>query len=44
MSYEIQGIKGADEFKNAIINHDLSKVSEKLFHTLTIDYSDRHPQ
>ena len=44
MSYEIQGIKGADEFKNAIINKDLSKVSEKLFHTLTIDYSDRHPQ
>jgi hypothetical protein len=44
MSYEIQGIKGADEFKNAIINQDLSKVSEKLFHTLTIDYSDRHPQ
>ena len=44
MSYEIQGVKGADEFKNAIINKDLSKVSEKLFHTLTIDYSDRHPQ
>ena len=41
-SYEITGIKGADEFKNAIINMDLSKVSETLFHTLTINYSDRN--
>ena len=41
-SYEIEGIKGADEFKNALINHDLDKVSESLFHTLTINYSDRN--
>ena len=41
-SYEINGIKGADEFKNAVINYDLDKVSEKLFHTLTINYSDRN--
>ena len=40
-SYEITGIKGADEFKNALINHDLDKVSETLFHTLVINYSDR---
>ena len=40
-SYEITGIKGADEFKNAVINHDLDKVSETLFHTLVINYSDR---
>ena len=43
-SYEIQGIKGSDEFKNAVINYDLSKVSEDNFHTLVINYSDRHPQ
>ena len=41
-SYEIEGIKGADEFKNALINHDLDKVSESLFHTLTINHSDRN--
>lgn len=40
-SYEIEGIKGADEFKNALINYDLSKVTEKKFHTLTINHSDR---
>ena len=43
-SYEITGIKGADEFKNAVINYDLSKVGETKFHTLEINYSDRHPQ
>jgi hypothetical protein len=43
-SYEIEGIKGSDEFKNAVINTDLSKVSEKNFNTLVINYSDRHPQ
>ena len=40
-SYEIEGIKKADEFKNAIINKNLEEVSEKLFHTLTINYDDR---
>ena len=41
-SYEITGIKGADEFKNAVINHDLEKVGETKFHTLTINHSDRN--
>ena len=41
-SYEILGIKGADEFKNEIINYDMSKVSENKFHTLIINYSDRN--
>ena len=41
-SYEITGVKGSDEFKNAIINKDLSRVSETKFHTLTINYSDRN--
>ena len=41
-SYEITGIKGADEFKNAIINYDLSKVGETKFHTLEINYNDRN--
>lgn len=41
-SYEIQGIKGSDEFKNAVINQDLSKVSEFKFHSFTINYSDRN--
>ena len=41
-SYEIQGIKGSDEYKNAIINEDLSKVTDKKFHTLVINYSDRN--
>ena len=43
-SYEIQGIKGADEFKNAIINLDLDKVTEQKFHSLVINYSDRNKQ
>lgn len=41
-SYEITGIKGADQYKNAIINKDLSTVDETLFHTLIINYSDRN--
>ena len=41
-SYQITGIKRADEFKNAIINTDLSQVTDSLFHTLTINYSDRN--
>jgi hypothetical protein len=41
-SYEIENIKGADEVGNALINQDLSKVSEKQFHSFTIKYSDRN--
>ena len=41
-SYQIKGIKGADENKNATINYDLDLVTEELFHTLTINYSDRN--
>ena len=41
-AYEITGVKGADEYKNAIINTDLSKVSNKLFDTYTLRYSDRN--
>lgn len=41
-SYEITNVKGYDEFKNAIINTDLSTVSEKKFHTLTINYANRN--
>ena len=41
-SYQIKGIKGADINKNAIINYDLDLVTEELFHTLTINYSDRN--
>lgn len=41
-SYEITGIKGADEFKNALINYDLDKVGENKFHTFNINYSERN--
>ena len=41
-SYEITGIKGADEYKNAVINMDLAKVGETKFHTLIINHSDRN--
>ena len=41
-SYEITGIKGADEFKNAVINHDLEKVGETKFHTLVINHDERN--
>ena len=41
-SYEITGIKGADEFKNAVINYDLDKVGETKFHSFTINHSDRN--
>ena len=41
-SYEITGIKGADEFKNAIINQDLNKVGETKFHSFEINYEDRN--
>jgi hypothetical protein len=41
-SYEITGIKGADEFKNALINYELDKVEETKFHTFNINYSERN--
>jgi hypothetical protein len=41
-SYEINGVVGYDEFKNTIVNKDLSKVSETKFDTLTINYSYRN--
>ena len=41
-SYEITGIKGADEFKNAVINYDLDKVGETKFHSFEINHSDRN--
>lgn len=41
-SYEITGVKGADEYKNAVINYDLNKVGETKFHTLEINYDDRN--
>ena len=43
-SFEIEGIIRYDENNNEIINFDLDNVNEKSFHTLTINYSDRHPQ
>ena len=43
-SYEITGIKGSDEFKNAVINYDLEKVGETKFHTLEINHSDRNKE
>ena len=43
-SFEIEGIKGADNVKNEVINYDLNNVQETSFHTLIINYSDRHPQ
>ena len=41
-TYEIQNIKGSDEYKNAVINYDLDKVSEKKYNSFTINYSDRN--
>ena len=41
-SYEITGVKGSDEFKNAVINYDLDKVGETKFHSFEIKYSDRN--
>lgn len=43
-SFEIEGIIRYDENSNEIINFDLDNVNEKSFHTLTINYNDRHPQ
>lgn len=41
-AYQITGVKSYDEYKNAIINTDLSTVGEIQFDTLTINYSDRN--
>ena len=43
-SYEIENIKGADEFGNAVINLDLDRVAENKFHTLEINHSDRNKE
>ena len=43
-SYEIENIKGADEVGNAVINLDLDRVTEKKFHTLEINHSDRNKE
>ena len=40
-AYEITGIITYDEYKNTIINEDLSRVSKELLDSLTINYSDR---
>lgn len=41
-AYEITNVIGYDEFKNAIINFDLNTVSERLFDSYTLKYSDRN--
>lgn len=38
----IKGIVGYDEYKNTLINEDLSKVTEEVIDSLTINYSDRN--
>lgn len=38
----IKGIIGYDEYKNTLINNDLSKVTEEVFDSLTINYSERN--
>lgn len=43
-SYEIENIKGADENGNAVINLDLDRVTEKKFHSLEINHSDRNKE
>lgn len=40
--YEIEGIIKYDQYKNTILNEDLSKISDSLFDQLTINYSDRN--
>lgn len=40
-AYEVTGIITYDEYKNTIINEDLSKVSKEEIDSLTINYSDR---
>lgn len=39
--YQITGIVKYDQYKNTIINEDLSKVDQELLDSLTINYSDR---
>ncbi len=43
-SIQLENIWKYDEVGNEVINYDLSKVNEVSFHTLIINYSDRHPQ
>lgn len=40
--YQITGIMKYDEYKNIIVNEDLSKVDKELLDTLTINYSERN--
>lgn len=40
--YQITGIVKYDEYKNTIINEDLSSVNQELLDSLTINYSDRN--
>ena len=41
-SYYIKGIITYDEFKNKILNEDMSQVTETLYDSLVINYSDRN--
>ena len=43
-TFEVEGVWKYDEVGNEVINYDLNKVNEKSYHTLIINYSDRHPQ
>lgn len=40
-AYAVSGIVEYDEFKNTLINEDLSKMSETVFDSVIINYSDR---
>lgn len=40
-AYQITGIVTYDQYKNTIVNSNLNSVSETLFDSLTINYSDR---
>lgn len=40
-AYTVNGIVEYDEFKNTIVNEDLEKITENVFDTLTIHYSER---
>ena len=42
-TYSLAGIKSTDGYGNEIINDDVTRVVEVLKDTLTINYSDRHP-
>ena len=43
-SIQLENIWKYDDVNNEVINYDLSKINEVSFHTLIINYSDRHPQ